>query len=219
MGTEIRTTEERTMDREEIEVGGTYTCRIGRNTVVVRVTAARPDIGWTVETEAGRLMSIADPRRFVRRIDALLPSERLGVPPTTPDVDVRLAALETTTAPTPPTEAPSAPETHAPDEDATNAAGPATGAPAGQDEATAGEPPAKTSLVGAAILLMQEANAPMRCMDLVKKAAERGLWSPKRGGKTPERTLYAAIEREIEKKGDASRFRKIERGLFALRAG
>jgi len=193
MGTEIRTTEERTMDREEIEVGGTYTCRIGRNTVVVRVTAARPDIGWTVETEAGRHMAVLDPRRFL--------------------------AYRAQPAPTPPTEAPSAPETHAPDEDATNAAGPATGAPAGQDEATAGEPPAKTSLVGAAILLMKEANAPMRCMDLVKKAAERGLWSPKRGGKTPERTLYAAIEREIEKKGDASRFRKIERGLFALRAG
>lgn len=183
------------MEREDIEVGGTYTCRIGRNVVVVRVTAARPDIGWTVETEAGRHMAVLDPRRFLAYRD---PGQ---------------------TAPTPPTEANSAPEAEPPGQTATNTAGPATGAPAGQDDAPAGDPPAKTSLVGAAILLMREAGTPMRCMDLVKKAAERGLWTPKRGGKTPERTLYAAIEREIEKKGAESRFTKMERGLFALRVG
>jgi hypothetical protein len=58
----------------------------------------------------------------------------------------------------------------------------------------------------------------MRCKDLVEQAREQGLWAPKRGGKTPDRTLYAAILREINTKGDASRFRKVERGHFTLNA-
>jgi len=56
----------------------------------------------------------------------------------------------------------------------------------------------------------------MQCKDMVERARESGLWAPKRGGKTPDRTLYAAILREINTKGDASRFRKTERGHFAL---
>ena len=43
--------------------------------------------------------------------------------------------------------------------------------------------------------------------------AKRGLWSSP-NGKTPEATLYAAILREIGTKGDAARFRKVERGQF-----
>jgi len=41
------------------------------------------------------------------------------------------------------------------------------------------------------------------------------LWlSP--NGATPEQTLYAALGREIAAKGKASRFLKVERGLFAV---
>ena len=58
----------------------------------------------------------------------------------------------------------------------------------------------------------------MRCKDLVEQAGEQGLWAPKRGGKTPDRTLYSAILREINTKGDASRFRKATRGHFGLNA-
>ena len=47
--------------------------------------------------------------------------------------------------------------------------------------------------------------------------AAKGYWkSP--GGKTPDRTLYSAIAREILKKGKESRFKKAEKGKFALRA-
>jgi hypothetical protein len=48
--------------------------------------------------------------------------------------------------------------------------------------------------------------------DWVEMAA-RGLWSSP-NGKTPEATLYAAILREISTKGEAARFRKVERGQF-----
>ena len=71
-------------------------------------------------------------------------------------------------------------------------------------------------LLDAAVHLLGRADRPMQCKDLVEQAREQGLWAPKRGGKTPDRTLYAAILREITTKGDAARFRKVERGRFAL---
>jgi hypothetical protein len=47
--------------------------------------------------------------------------------------------------------------------------------------------------------------------------AARGYWtSPK--GQTPHATLYAAILREIQAKGAASRFAKLGRGTFGLQA-
>jgi hypothetical protein len=46
--------------------------------------------------------------------------------------------------------------------------------------------------------------------------AAKGLWkSPE--GKTPDRTLYSAIAREILKKAKASRFKNAEKGKFALK--
>ncbi len=44
--------------------------------------------------------------------------------------------------------------------------------------------------------------------------AAKGYWkSP--GGQTPASTLYAAIAREINTKGQDARFKKTDRGLFA----
>ncbi len=84
--------------------------------------------------------------------------------------------------------------------------------------ADTGETGGTMSLLDAAAHLLGQADEATRCKDLVEKAREQGLWAPKRGGKTPDRTLYAAILREINTKGDASRFRKVERGHFTLNA-
>ena len=80
---------------------------------------------------------------------------------------------------------------------------------------TQGEPrPKRTSGLEAAARVLEEAGRPMTAMEIVAEAEARGYWkSP--GGKTPERTLYAAIVREIATKGAQSRFRKVERGKFA----
>jgi len=43
--------------------------------------------------------------------------------------------------------------------------------------------------------------------------AQQGLWSSP-AGKTPHTTLYAAMMREQRDKGGASRFRKVDRGMF-----
>ena len=51
----------------------------------------------------------------------------------------------------------------------------------------------------------------------VEQAIDKGLWST--SGKTPSATLYAAIIREISKKGKDARFEKVDRGRFQLRKG
>lgn len=52
----------------------------------------------------------------------------------------------------------------------------------------------------------------MNTADMVRTALDKGYWST--GGKTPAATIYAAIITEISKKGDKSRFRKVDRGMF-----
>jgi len=74
--------------------------------------------------------------------------------------------------------------------------------------------PKRTSGLEAAARVLEEAGQPMRAKEIVAAAEAKGYWkSP--GGKTPARTLYAAIIREIAAKGAQSRFRKVERGKFA----
>ena len=74
----------------------------------------------------------------------------------------------------------------------------------------------KPSGLDAAVTVLAEAGTPMNTADMVKRMLETGLW--KTGGKTPAATIYAAIIREISVKGDASRFRKTDRGHFELTA-
>ena len=141
-----------------------------------------------------------------------LPSERLGVPPTTPDVDAKVDAAEA---------AQNAPDGAAKAPEATKDASAKTGRDTGDRGAKDGQPVAEggkaMSLMDAAVdILSQGTGDPMRCKDIVDLAVQRGLWAP-RTGKTPDSTLYAAILREIVTKGDASRFAKTERGKFALK--
>ncbi len=70
----------------------------------------------------------------------------------------------------------------------------------------------KLSGLDAAAQILAKAQEPMGCKDLVEEAIAKGLWST--GGKTPHATLYAAIIREIAKKGNDARFQKVDRGRF-----
>jgi hypothetical protein len=73
----------------------------------------------------------------------------------------------------------------------------------------------KLSAIDAAAKVLGETNDPLNTKEMVEQMEANGYWkSP--GGKTPEATLYSAIAREIKKKGDESRFRKVERGRFTL---
>lgn len=73
--------------------------------------------------------------------------------------------------------------------------------------------PAKVGALSAASLVLKANKAPMTCGEMIEAMAAKKLWvSP--GGKTPANTLHAAITKEINTKGDDSRFKKGERGKF-----
>lgn len=120
-----------------------------------------------------------------------------------------------------PADAPAAAESPAPAGDTPQTGPSQAGAPerdSGEQGAPGGEAGGTMSLLDAAARILGQADGSMPCKDLVERARGAGMWAPKRGGKTPDRTLYAAILREIAARGDASRFAKTERGRFSLRA-
>jgi hypothetical protein len=76
--------------------------------------------------------------------------------------------------------------------------------------------PKKASALDAAAKVLGEAKEPLTTKELVAAMQAKGYWkSPE--GKTPDRTLYSAILREIVLKKAESRFKKTERGKFTLK--
>jgi hypothetical protein len=73
----------------------------------------------------------------------------------------------------------------------------------------------KMSAIDAAVKVLGEAGAAMNCQEMIKAMGEKGYWTSP-GGKTPHATLYSAILREIQTKGNDARFKKTERGKFSL---
>jgi len=72
--------------------------------------------------------------------------------------------------------------------------------------------PKGISGLGLAAKVLADAGEPLNAKTIAERAIAAG-W--KTSGKTPEATLYAAIIREIAKKGKDARFVKRDRGLFA----
>jgi hypothetical protein len=71
----------------------------------------------------------------------------------------------------------------------------------------------RLSALDAAAKVLADSGEPMTTKELIEKMAAKGLWSSP-NGKTPDRTLYSALAREISAKGKESRFKKGERGTF-----
>jgi len=95
---------------------------------------------------------------------------------------------------------------------------PATRKPATK---TTGKKPAakkaggKSSALDAAAKVLGESKNPLTTKEMIDAMGAKGYWKSK-AGKTPDRTLYSAILREIVTKGKDSRFKKTERGKFTL---
>ena len=77
--------------------------------------------------------------------------------------------------------------------------------------------PKKLSALNAAAKVLADAKEPMACKEMIETMAAKKLWTSP-GGKTPHATLYSAILREINTKGKEARFKKTDRGLFAINA-
>ncbi len=72
----------------------------------------------------------------------------------------------------------------------------------------------KLSCLDAAAEILKTSGQPMRCKELVEAMEAKGLWAST--APTPHQTLASALMREVKVKGDKSRFRKADRGQFAL---
>jgi len=84
---------------------------------------------------------------------------------------------------------------------------------AGPKTAKAGDKPKKLSALDAAARVLEETGEKMTCKEMIDAMAAKGYWSSP-GGQTPDRTLYAAIIKEIATKGKEARFKKTEPGKF-----
>ncbi len=75
--------------------------------------------------------------------------------------------------------------------------------------------PKKPGALDAAVKILGETGKPMSTREMVEEMAAKGYWkSP--AGKTPSATLYSAILRELKTTGTEARFKKVNRGRFAL---
>jgi hypothetical protein len=77
-------------------------------------------------------------------------------------------------------------------------------------------PANQLSALDAAAKVLGEIGRSLSCKELITAMAAKGYWSSPKG-RTPARTLYSAILRELQSKGEQSRFVKGQRGQFALR--
>jgi HB1, ASXL, restriction endonuclease HTH domain len=77
-------------------------------------------------------------------------------------------------------------------------------------------PAGKLSALDAAAKLLGETGQAMSCPELITAMAAKGYWSSPKG-RTPASTLYSALLRELQSKGEQARFVKAGRGKFALR--
>ncbi len=96
----------------------------------------------------------------------------------------------------------------------------AKAAPATKPRAAKAKPEAKEkklSALDAAAKVLGETGEPMTTKELIDAMAAKGYWTSP-GGKTPERTLYSALARDVDARGKESRFKKGERGKFLANA-
>jgi len=85
--------------------------------------------------------------------------------------------------------------------------------PAKAKEPKAKKASGKMSALDAAAKVLSDAGKPMSTGEMIEAMGAKGLWkSP--GGKTPDRTLYSAILREINTRAKDARFKKTDRGHF-----
>ncbi len=175
------------MKKSEVKVGGMYVAKVSDRLVTVRIDSAHSKGGWNAtNTATGMHIRIKSARRL------------------------RGAAKKKTKAET--REVAEAAE--ASDEKAEAAAKTAT-KKAKSKKADGEQKPKRVSALDAAAQVLAKAGKPMRAQELIAAMAEQGLWSSP-AGKTPHATLFAAMTREARDKGTASRFRKVDRGQFAL---
>ena len=182
------------MKANDVKIGGEYQARIGKTPFPVRIVSEKASGGWSainLNNDKKVFISLA---RLLQEIPAATETT-VTTEGNLTVVEVPPATVETIDGSTPKPTRGRKPKT-----DSDNAEG-------------------KTSLsqLDAAAKVLGEATDPLTTKQMVETMATKGYWSSP-GGKTPHATLYSAILRELQNKGDASRFVKTDRGHFQLRS-
>jgi len=177
------------MKKNEVQIGGVYSAKVNDRVVHVRIDAENRSGGWDATNLAtNKKVRIKTVQRLREKISG--PTGQ----PATPDEP------EATTPATPVPETPKPKKTRKAKQ---TAAAPAEGN---------GK---KMSCIDAAARVLTEDGEPLNAKQMIEAITTKGYWTSP-AGKTPHATLYSAILREITTKGNDARFRKTERGRFAI---
>jgi len=211
------------MKQDDVKVGGKYMVKVSGKVTRVRIDGENPNGGWDATNlatrkkvrikTAGRLRGNAEKRDAAKEATKAVKASKAK----TPKVETDSPAEEASKAAARGVRRKVAKGSAKAKEKAT--------AKAAKAEAETAKPKARKKRVredgtmsglDAAAKVLAEAGEPMDCKSIVERALEAGYW--KTNGKTPAATVYAAIIREIAKKGGEARFVKTDRGMFAIKA-
>jgi hypothetical protein len=179
----------------DVKIGGEYNAKIGGADVQVRIVAEKASGGWSA-------INIATGKKVLITMARVLKSEVANESATTTTTEGNVTVVETPPATVETIDG--------------SAKKPARSRKAKAEKETASET-TKLSQLDAAVKVLGEATEPLTTKEMVEAMAAKNLWASP-GGKTPHATLYSAILRELQSKGDASRFVKTDRGHFQLRS-
>lgn len=214
------------MKKSDVKIGTTYTAKITNRVVPVRIDAVNPNGGWDATNLATkqkvRIKSAAKLRGEHRenmkataaadQENARLRDQRKASKDgqTASERAMSRSSKTKKSARTNKTAAKGTSKTG----DRGKSRKPATRTNARKSNGDSG--PKRKGILDYATEILAKAKEPMSCKDIVEKAQAAG-WTT--SGKTPHATLYAAIIREISKKGKDARFEKVDRGRFRIRKG
>ncbi|MFQ5668333.1 MAG: winged helix-turn-helix domain-containing protein [Candidatus Binatia bacterium] len=177
------------MKKDQVKIGGLYVAKVSDKLVTVRIDSTHSAGGWhATNTATGKRIRIKSAQRLRGPAKSGTKAKAGKAPKAGVAKDKK---VETPTKATPKKAKPK--------------------------KADGEQKPKRISALDAAAQVLKSAGKPMRAQELIAAMAEQNLWkSP--AGATPHATLYAAMQREERDKGSASRFRKVDRGLFAFNA-
>jgi len=195
------------MKNAEIKIGGVYRAKVSDKLTDVRIDRTNPHGGWDgTNLATGKTIRI----KSAQRLRSASKTKAASTPGAGAKGDAKSGGKVTSSkgkqAASPKDAQTKAKSAGKPAQMTTAKASPAKKAKT--------DKPKKPSGLDAAAQVLAEAKEPMRCKDMVETMIAKGLWSS--SGKTPHATIYAAIIREIAGKGDQSRFKKTDRGLFTI---
>jgi len=202
------------MKKSDVKVGGVYAAKVTGKVVSVRIDSENPRGGWDGTNQTtGKKVRIKSVQRLRGPWEGHSREHMQGVHKADQE-NARLAEERE----------------KSPDGQAASERAMATSAPKAKKASKAKSKTKKTpkrstgergakgakqkrpSLLNLAAKVLADAGEPMSCKQMVESVLATGLWQT--SGKTPQATLFSAIHRECRSKGNAARFKKVDKGKF-----